>query len=270
MPTEAFFLAGRRGDRFCVLRTPPGRAVGGLVVVQPFAEESNKSRRIIAEQARELVRAGFAVLHLDLLGCGDSAGDFADATWEAWVEDVQDGIEALRRHVDGVIWLWGIRAGCLLACQVAHTLPSPPNLLMWQPVRSGSQHLTQFLRARALSDLIGDGEAQTTTRQMLEELNHGNQVEVAGYRLAPGLALGLSAAELRAPPSSCRVVWLEVSSSDPATLSLATAGVVETWRRDGMQVVAEVVHGPPFWQTVEIEECPGLVRRTREILQGFQ
>jgi len=270
VPTEGFFLPGRRGDRLCVLRTPRGRAIGGLVVVHPFAEEANKSRRAIAEQARHLAGAGFAVLQIDLFGCGDSAGDFGDATWDAWLDDVRDGIDCLRPRVDGPLWLWGVRAGCLLAGEVARSAPEPPGLLLWQPVRSGNQHLTQLLRTRTVGELIGDGETRTTTRGLMDALKSGNPVEVAGYRIAPGLALGLAAAELRSPPASTRVVWLELSLADPPALLPASVAAVETWRRDGALVVAEAVHGTPFWQTVEIEECPALVQRTREILQGLR
>jgi len=41
----------------------------------------NKSRRMVALQARALAGRGFAVLQMDALGCGDSAGDMQDATW---------------------------------------------------------------------------------------------------------------------------------------------------------------------------------------------
>lgn len=46
---------------------------GSIVYIHPFAEEMNKSRRMAALQARALTLAGFAVLQLDLIGCGDEA-----------------------------------------------------------------------------------------------------------------------------------------------------------------------------------------------------
>ncbi|MBK8384562.1 MAG: hypothetical protein IPL11_02315 [Candidatus Accumulibacter sp.] len=44
-------------------------------------KNSNKSWRIVPLQARALATAGYAVLQIDLMGCGDSSGDFGDATW---------------------------------------------------------------------------------------------------------------------------------------------------------------------------------------------
>jgi exosortase A-associated hydrolase 2 len=80
---------GPHGQRFCIHHPPALATPLGLVVhVHPFAEEMNKSRRMAAQQARALAAAGFAVLQIDLLGCGDSAGDSSDATWAAWLADV--------------------------------------------------------------------------------------------------------------------------------------------------------------------------------------
>ena len=80
-PFEAFFLAadnGRAGQRLCI-HHPPRRgepARGAVLHLHAFAEEMNKSRRMVALQARALAEAGFAVLQIDLHGCGDSGGDF--------------------------------------------------------------------------------------------------------------------------------------------------------------------------------------------------
>ena len=51
-----------------------------------------------ASQARALAQAGYGVLQVDLLGCGDSTGDFADATWAAWLDDAQAAHRWLAEH----------------------------------------------------------------------------------------------------------------------------------------------------------------------------
>lgn len=88
---EAFFLETPGGARFCLLSRPIAEAKGGVLFVPPFAEELNKSRRMVAEAVRAFVEAGWAVLQLDLKGCGDSAGDFGDAAWADWLADVDAG-----------------------------------------------------------------------------------------------------------------------------------------------------------------------------------
>ena len=104
MQAEAFFLPADPGQRFCLLHPAQGGIERGLVVyAHPFAEEMNKSRRMAAQQARALSAAGFTVLQIDLLGCGDSSGDFGDATWQGWVDDVVAACRWLRRHRDNPV-----------------------------------------------------------------------------------------------------------------------------------------------------------------------
>ena len=61
----------------------------------------NKARRMAALQSRALAAAGFAVLQIDLFGCGDSSGDFADASWAAWQQDVALAVQWLSEHATG-------------------------------------------------------------------------------------------------------------------------------------------------------------------------
>jgi len=87
-PADAFFLDTADGPRFCLFHAPSGECRGALVYIHPFAEEMNRSRRMAALQARALAAQGIGVLLLDLHGCGDSAGDFGDASWDGWLRDI--------------------------------------------------------------------------------------------------------------------------------------------------------------------------------------
>src|SRR5215472_6075674 len=120
---EAFFLPAAVGQRFCIYHAASGPlARGSLLYIHPFAEEMNKSRRMVALQARSFSNAGYAVLQIDLMGCGDSSGDFADATWESWVQDVTLACEWLRHRSSSPLWIWGLRSGCLIAVEAARRL----------------------------------------------------------------------------------------------------------------------------------------------------
>jgi exosortase A-associated hydrolase 2 len=270
---EAFFLPRDDGGRFCLFhggaRTDAFR--GAFVYVHPFAEEMNKSRRMAALQARMLSAAGFAVLQIDLHGCGDSAGGFGDATWEGWVADVVAASEWLRARTGLVPSLWGLRAGCLLVRAAALRLSSDSDLVFWQPVVSGAQHLQQFLRLRVAQQLVGSGDAQRIgTRELRAELASGAMVEVAGYALSPAVALGLEAAELAPLRSRCRVAWLEVSGTTPLELSPAGRLRMQAWQAAGHEVVEHAVAGLPFWQTQEIAESVALVEATRAAVLDWQ
>ena len=268
--SEAFFLPvdnGRSGQRFYLFHPAQNEAPRGSVLyVHPFAEEMNKSRRMAALQARALARAGYAVLLIDLLGCGDSSGDFGDATWQDWVRDVVHGCHWLRDRLDAPLWLWGLRAGCLLAVQAMRQLANPCNFIFWAPATSGKIQLQQFLRLKVAADLLG-GNAKGVTEELRQQLAAGASIEVAGYRVSPGLANGMEQSVL-APPASVppqqppRLEWFEMSTREDAALSPVTAKAITLWRQSGFALRSHIVHGPSFWQTAEIEDAPALIAAT--------
>ena len=287
---EAFFLpadGGRLGQRFCIFHPAQGKEWRGSVLyTHPFAEEMNKSRRMAALQSRALAQAGYAVLQIDLLGCGDSSGDFGDATWQDWVSDVvqgchwlQDRSQSSKRnpgqtlgpaadsHIASPLWLWGLRAGCLLAVEAASQLDEQCNFLFWQPPAAGKPLLQQFLRLKVAGDMLG-GQAKGTTERLHQQLAAGNAVEIAGYALSPALAHGMEQAVL-APPeglrrsaSPVRLEWFEVSAREDAALSPVAQKTVTKWEQGGFAVQTHIVQGPSFWQTTEIEDAPALIAAT--------
>jgi exosortase A-associated hydrolase 2 len=206
---------------------------------------------------------------VDLLGCGDSSGDFGDATWDDWVIDIVEAAAWLRLRYEAPLWLWGLRAGCLLAVAAAARIQNPCHFLFWQPATAGKLVLQQFLRVKAAAHLA-DGGGRAILSELNAQLAAGNAVQVAGYCLAAPLASGLDAAMLAPtallpgagasePQASRRVVWLEVSTQADANLSPAAAAALARWVGAGFAVQSSVVQGPMFWQTTEIEDAPALL-----------
>jgi exosortase A-associated hydrolase 2 len=236
----------------------------------PFAEELNTTRRTVARQARALTEAGFAVMQIDLLGCGDSSGDFGDATWPAWLADLQLAHAWLSDQQQntgplcGDLWLWGLRAGALLASDLAARLPEPANLLLWQPFTSGQQQSQQFLRLHSAGQwLAGDQTGHVKKSDTpAQQLAQGQSVHIAGYPLSPLLAQGMAASSLQ-PPSQQppgQLVWLELGTQ--AVLSPSAEKQVTAWQQAGWQVSAQTLATPAFWQTVETEAAPELFSAT--------
>lgn len=264
MAAEAFFLPAADGQRYCLFH-PAANPRGAVLYLHPFAEEMNKSRRMAALQSRRLAENGFAVLQIDLLGCGDSSGDFSDASWESWLQDVAAAYAWLRERCDAPLWLWGLRAGCLLATDAARRLDLRASFLFWQPVISGKQFLQQFLRLKVAGEMIG-GETKGVMAALKQHLAQGEAVEIAGYTLSPALAQGLEAAELLPPARPGRLVWHEVSTREDATLSPAAQKCLERWQAAGWRAESAVLPAPTFWQTVEIEDAPALLDATPQAL----
>lgn len=273
MAPEAFFLAvgpNAGEQRFCLFHPASGSTLRALVLyIHPLAEEMNQARRMAALQARALARAGCAVLQIDLRGCGDSSGDFGDATWQAWVDDVLQACDWLRRrgNSDGAdplqvpLWLWGLRAGCLLAAQAARQLDEDCNFLFWQPPSAGQALLQQWLRLKVAGELSG-GQVKGVMQDLRQQLAAGSPVEIGGYLLGAELAGGLAQAVLRPPdrPSpQRRLEWFEVATWDDAALSPVSVQTMASWQQAGFAARSHLVHGPAFWQSLEIEEAPALI-----------
>ena len=271
---ELLFLpmpAGARTlPRLCTYHAPRGVRCAGLVVyVHPFGDEMNKSRRMAALQSRAMAEEGFAVAQIDLLGCGDSGGDFEDASWAIWVDDVVATCRWLRsRHGDRALplWLWGLRAGNLITAQAAEQLDTAVKLLCWCPVTSGTTALQQFLRLQVASRVTGGGEGPGT-ETLRRCLAGGQTVDVAGYRLAPALAMPLQEARLTPPSNLDRSIWLELNARAPLQHSPGFLKAAAQWTDAGCKLVTGVVQGPSFWQTVETEDAPALIAATIDAMQ---
>jgi exosortase A-associated hydrolase 2 len=263
---EAFFLPRDAHSLFCLLFSPPEGvpAAGAVVHVPAFAEEMNKSRRAVANAARAMANRGWHVLLFDPHGTGDSSGDFGDACWQGWLEDLYTTIAWLRERAGCVPVLWGLRTGCLLINDALANIEAQ-RLVFWQPALSGDAALTQFLRLRTFGAIGDTDRPKDSTKDLLETLQKGSAVEIAGYMLGPSLALPFRQSRLEGPRYAGRhVTWLEVSAIDPADLSPASKARVEALSTSGAHVAARAVAGVPFWMTQEIDEGAALVAATIE------
>jgi len=240
---------------------------GTFVHVHAFAEEMNKARRMVSLAARALAAQGWAVLLLDLDGCGDSTGDFGDAIWNGWIDDVLFAHRWANEQFRSNCWLWGFRAGCLLAAEASARLGGQTPLLLWQPVLSGRLHFTQFLRVKLASEMLTQGEERTGVKTLRAQLAAGTSLEIAGYVLNPSLAASLEQSELRLDRQLACVAWLEISADAEPRLSPASETRLSALRERGIPVEATAVTGPQFWQTVEISECPAFIDATLSTIE---
>ena len=129
-------------------------------MLPPFAEELNKSRRMLSLAARALQSAGIEVLLIDLFGTGDSGGDFGDATLAIWRDDLRRGAAWLAERGVARLDVLAVRGGALLL----EDLAPPPGVdhgrvVLWQPVTSGRLLIAQFLRLRVAEGMSASDRA---------------------------------------------------------------------------------------------------------------
>lgn len=267
LPAQAFFLDCQPGRRFCLYHPPQGSARGAVLHVPAHAEEMNKSRRMVARQARMLAAQGVGVLQLDLYGCGDSDGLSGNAQWETWRQDVRLALAWLRAQGDEPLSLWGLRLGGLLAMDVAQGRDDLASVLLWQPVTEGGAYLTQFLRLRLAADMLASSASAGNTDALRKELAGGASLDIAGYTITPALAEAIDHAALGAMSApACPVHWLDLAPQAGRAMAPARASAATRLADSGWLLDTAVVHGPAFWSSQEITEAPALLDATMALL----
>jgi exosortase A-associated hydrolase 2 len=266
-----FFLNAEGRALFAVYypAQPSQKPKGFILYIPAFAEEMNKSRRMIALQAQHFASNGYAVLVCDLFGTGDSTGDFSEASWSLWQQDLATACLWLAEQGASSITLWGLRTGALLAMDFAARCPLKiDQLLCWQPVLAGELFVMQFLRLRIAAAMMDKNAPQEKTADLKQQLLDGHSIEVAGYTLNPDLIkplLALSANRLDSKAID-RISLIEIIGSAEKSLSPANIKFVAELQSKGVAVTTSTVVGSPFWSTQEIAEVRELLVESLNLL----
>lgn len=258
---RAEFLDAAGSRLFALLRTPDLATGECTLVVPPFAEEMNKSRRIVSDFARHSCSEGRGVLCVDLAGTGDSDGEFAEARVERWIDDLAAAVvwsASLGWRVTSVL---GIRFGALLAATlVRRQALELSHAIFWQPAVSGARLIDQFLRIRVMASRMEQGSGESAA-ELRARLKAGDTLEVAGYALSGALCADIDALNLHTeltasfPP----IRWLEVVADAAAPATPGTQRALEQASAIGCRVDHAHVQGEPFWMATEIVTNPALV-----------
>lgn len=245
-----------------------------IVVVPPFAEEMNKSRKACSEFARQVAKpsdSGTAVYLIDLFGCGDSEGELCDASWHTWSCNINDLVAQLSaENPEAKCTLLGLRIGALLAldCAIKDVNNNQPHVIFWQPALNASQYLNQFFRMKIAASMV-TGEKLTMT-QLRSTLCQEKYVEVSGYTLSLAMVESLESLrlhELCRLPNWLNVLWIEVGSKSKGKLLPLSEKIIMRWQQHNA-VVSKFCIDNAFWQSAEITTAPVLVRQTVDGLSG--
>ena len=251
------FIEGTQGPLYVAVREPVDGGAGGVrgcvLVVPPFAEEMNKTRRMVAELSIRLAARAIVTVVPDLYGTGDSAGDFGDADWQTWQRDIGSVAAWAAARGSPVDRLLAIRLGAALAldCIASGNLSGTyRHTVFWQPVFDGARFVTQFLRLRAAASLNTD--RKETVAELKSRLVAGERIEVAGY-----LITGILVEDLQGlnPPNAFPDVLEDVTcievQRDGTPSGGVSASIVERAARAGQAARLQVCAGEPYWASVE-------------------
>jgi exosortase A-associated hydrolase 2 len=263
-----FYLPGLAGDLFCVYypsaESMPDR--GDILYVPPFASEMLYSRNFISRMSRQFASLGFGVLSVDLYGSGDSAGDFGEARWEIWKEDLATGVRWLQELGRERITLWGLRMGCLLALDfAAQAQGNYESLFLWQPILSGQSGMDEFVQMHFAGD---DRIERCGTLKQRQGLAAGEIVEIGGYALAAELIRAIDKLEI-APLGKLMkapIHWMETTPKAEQQLDPNSLRVISHWTKSGIRVHVHKAIAGPFWLFPYCADGSVLTKHLLEVL----
>ena len=265
---EPTFLESTEGRLFAMYRACAQPANQAVFYVPPFAEEMNKARRTSTLLAERVQRHNANFFSLDLFGTGDSEGEFHDARWEIWLDNLQTGIDYLHRKQQEHITLIGLRLGAILAAEFCQKYAfHPDQLILWQPPGSGRQLMTQFLRVQIAADMHGGDGTGVTTKALRAQLDNGASLEIAGYDIHPELFHAIDRLRLAdiLPHVHQPIQLLEITGKSDKPLTLGTRKLLESLP-SSVTVHAQPVNGEPFWSIQEITVSETLLDVTEALL----
>ncbi len=214
-----------------------------VLYVHPFGEEKKSAHRAFVETARALAGEGVASLRFDLTGCGDSDGDFRDATIEQWTEDIIAAWAELRRRAPNCPpALVGLRLGGALAARAAPRLPALAALILWQPVVQGKAEFDTDLR-RILVQQMMTGGPSGGRRDLAAAIAQGT-LELDGYPVTQPLYDGIAAIDLIKSRATLPAATSVIQFGRPLPRIQALADM-------DPKLPCRLIAPPPFWSRTD-------------------
>jgi len=166
---------------------------GAAVLCYPWGPEYIHAHRSLRQLSNMLTAAGIHTLRFDYFGTGDSAGDSTAGDLDGWETDIHSAIEELTDTTGATqISLVGLRLGATLAANVAARLGAAVNsLVLWDPVVSGSEYLTEMHHSARTGWLL----PKSATARPADQ---GGGHEILGFPLTKSLAAAVKRIDLAA------------------------------------------------------------------------
>lgn len=201
MACSALWFGPPERPLFARLHRPAGGdARGGVVLCPPFGLESSRASRAYRVLGEQLASEGFAVLHIDYDGTGDSSGAEDDpGRVEAWKRSVSAAVGLMRASGARHVSLVGMRLGATLAASVSVEC-KPDALVLWDPCDNGRSYLREQAILRLVYE-VGDKAPATSGDAPTRRQDGLRTVETLGTVYGPETVRAMSELSIGATPA---------------------------------------------------------------------
>ena len=196
------------------LAAGPADATRRVLIVPALFEETNRTRRLLAQTMRAAAAQGVATVLPELPGCGESLAPLDRQSLASWRQAMAFAAEHF-----AATHLLAVRGGALVA---------PADLPGWRLAPTAGA-LRSLLRARTIAAREA-GRSETAAELLVAGQERG--LELAGYKLGPTLIADLEQAALPDAPDQIELtvgelggeaLWLRSEPGEDAHLALALA-----------------------------------------------
>lgn len=265
MSITAEFIKGVQGQwlltRWCSERARPPL----LIIMPPFAEEANRSRRVFRQLAEALqTQHSYEVWLPDLYGTGDAAGDFSEIDFFCWQQDLADYLATIS-HCVSTISLLGCRFGAMQALDFYQRYPqSVPisQVCLWQPQLEPTLFWRQLWRQLQAANLV----RQSNSIKPAELFATGQVVDLAGYAITSHFYNQINEIpSVLHPYPQLKIGWFDCASH--TEVSAATKQQAARLQAEDPGVVrVQNVQSAFFWLQQEPVQCDELIALTIQFL----
>lgn len=167
----------------------------GVVLCNPFGDESIKAHRAFLQLANRLASERFHVMRFDYYATGDSAGESEQGTVEQWLADIGTAADEIK-DASGVakVSFVGLRFGATLALLAATTRRDLDRVTLWDPIVRGATYVNDLRRINEVYLRSEFGERALGP----ERLSPATGEEVMGFPLPPVVRSAMQAIDLSA------------------------------------------------------------------------
>ena len=176
--------------------------------------------------ARAIAAGGRPAFSYHARGHGDSAGSFADLTFDSLVEDALDAA-GRARELSGaarIVWV-ATRFGALVAAAAMRRRTDSAGLVLWEPVHRARDYFHGLMRRRLFFEVANGRRPALNVEQMIQRLGGGRELPLAAewlheplYRTALDADLARALDGWNGPTLLAQVQKRESLSPDNAAL----------------------------------------------------
>ena len=267
------YLSSPNKSQFFLAHYSPkaGNSGKAVILVPPFAEELNRSKRMYVLCARQLAAVGMDVFCFDFVGTGDSYGEWGTYSWSDWQQNLVNVYQHIQASWSDDISVITLRLGALIVSEaIVRSQLQFSKCLFWDPVEDGENYTRQLIRLKIAAAMSEDDQA-VTTKEVMADIDMHGFLEVGGYCITADLLDSIRQAKLKNEIdkliNATQLHWMVLKNTGQSNLVAYPTSVPEALRD---QVNMHMIQDTRFWMQQEVTIAPALLDKTVELFANAE